>query len=310
MGRVSAAGPAAALIERLWEVTLAGSSVVFVLTMAALAYAVWRRRDGGAVAVSDRQVHVGLAASLAVTTVVLFAYLIADLSTDHALGESMHGPGALEVRVTGHQWWWDVEYADSVPARRVHTANEIHIPVGRPVHVALASDDVIHSLWIPALQGKQDLIPQRPTELWIQADSAGVYDGRCAEFCGGPHALMQLQVVAESDEEFRRWYDAQLQPAQPPLDPPAQRGLQLFGARSCSVCHAVRGTDAGSRAAPDLTHLASRRRIAAGTLPNTRGHLAGWVLDPRSVKPGTQMPLNPLPPAELDAVLAYLESLR
>jgi cytochrome c oxidase subunit 2 len=306
---MNSAGPEAALIERFWHVTLPLMSIVFALTMAALAYASWHAR-GKNPPLAESRVHVALTAVLGVTAVVLFGYLIADLFVDRALAQPMHARAAVTLKVTGHQWWWEVEYEDSVPARRVLTANEIHIPVGEPVHIDLASADVIHSLWVPVLQGKKDLVPQRPTDVWIQADSAGVYEGHCAEFCGGPHGQMNFQVVAEPPEKYRAWYDAQLQPSQTPLDTLAQRGLVVFGSKPCALCHTIRGTAAGSRAGPDLTHLMSRRRIAAGELPNTKGHLAGWILDPQSSKPGAQMPTNPLTPAELEAVLAYLGTLK
>jgi cytochrome c oxidase subunit 2 len=203
-----------------------------------------------------------------------------------------------------------VRYEDPQASRSLTTANEIRIPVGRPVRLKLSSRDVIHSFWVPNLHGKKDLVPGHQTLTWFQADTPGVYRGQCAEFCGQQHAKMGMLVIAEPPERFAAWYERQLLPAAEPADSVAAAGQRLFLAKGCVLCHAVRGTPAGSRLGPDLTHLASRLTIAAGTLPNTRGHLAGWVVDPQRLKPGVRMPPNQLAPAELHALLGYLESLR
>src|SRR5581483_5301132 len=162
--------------------------------------------------------------------------------------------------------------------------------------IRLSSSDVIHSLWVPSLAGKKDLIPGHRTSLWLQADTPGVYRGQCAEFCGVQHAKMALLVIAEPPERYRTWL--------------ARRGLAVFLGSSCVLCHAIAGTPAASRMGPDLTHLASRRTLAAGSLPNRRGALAGWIADPQRIKPGSRMPPNPLGPGDLRALLAYLEGLR
>jgi cytochrome c oxidase subunit II len=178
------------------------------------------------------------------------------------------------------------------------------------VQIKAMSRDVIHSFWVPNLHGKRDLIPGQVTNFWIQADRPGVYRGQCAEFCGHQHANMAFNVVAEPMEKFEQWIRGQRQPAPEPDTPEEVRGQQTFLQGPCVMCHTVRGTSAGSRVGPELTHVASRLTIAAGTLPNTRGHLAGWVLDPQSVKPGNRMPPNGLTPNDLQNVLTYLRSLR
>src|SRR5439155_1916968 len=160
--------------------------------------------------------------------------------------------------------------------------------------------DVIHSFWVPNLNGKRDLIPGYTTAIWLQADRAGVYRGQCAEFCGRQHANMALTLVAESQDEFDRWLGAERQSAREPETDAERRGREVLETRQCSVCHTVRGTAAQGRVAPDLTHLATRQTIAAGTLPNTRGHLAGWIIDPQTIKPGNQMPRNLLAAEELE----------
>jgi cytochrome c oxidase subunit 2 len=192
----------------------------------------------------------------------------------------------------------------------VRTANEIHVPVGRPVAIDLKSRDVIHSFWVPNLHGKMDAIPGRVTNTWLQADSPGVWRGQCAEFCGLQHAHMALTVVAHPAHEFEQWLSAQREPATQPTEEIALRGQQVFLSGPCMMCHTIRGTPALSAFGPDLTHVASRRTLAAGTIPNTRGHLAGWILDPQVIKPGTRMPPTALGSEDLQALLAYLERLR
>jgi cytochrome c oxidase subunit 2 len=197
-----------------------------------------------------------------------------------------------------------------VPQQNVTTANEIHVPVGRPVVFEVTSRDVIHSFWAPNLNGKKDLIPGYQRSLWFKADTPGVYRGQCAEFCGHQHAKMAFFIVAEPPAQFAAWLDAQRKPAPQPTDSVAHRGLQVFLASPCVMCHAIQGTSAGATFGPNLTHLASRRTIAAGTLPNTRGNLAGWIVDPQRIKPGANMPPNGLHPQDLQALLTYLQGLK
>lgn len=216
----------------------------------------------------------------------------------------------LQIKVTAHQFWWDVVYVTDDPSLSIHTANELHLPVDAPVYIKLASDDVIHSLWIPNLAGKQDLIPGRDTDLRLLPRKAGLFRGRCAEFCGVQHTNMALDVTVESQADFKRWYEAQMKPAQPPRTALAMAGYNYVTTRECRMCHNVTGTPASGTVAPDLTHFASRRSIAAGTLPMNRGNLYGWVADPQAQKPGTQMPTVGLEPQELHAIVAYLEGLK
>jgi cytochrome c oxidase subunit 2 len=309
------AGPQAAQLEGLWWFAFWISVAAYVLTIAALLYATFRKRREHEPRVlqptlsSERRPVRWIVAATGATIALLTVFLVVDLLTGRAL-EAIERKQALTVRVTGYQWWWRVEYRDTVPSRVVVTANELHIPVGRPVMIEAVSGDVIHSFWVPSLHGKRDLVPGLKNRLWIQADRPGIYRGECAEFCGHQHAKMAFVVVAESQEQFDRWYAGQLREAEPPTDPLRAQGLQVFQSKACAVCHQIRGTLAGGHVAPDLTHLASRRTLAAGALPNTRGHLGGWIVDPQSIKPGTRMPPNNLEPDELHALLAYLEGLK
>jgi cytochrome c oxidase subunit 2 len=309
---VDPAGPQAErLADMTWYLTGVGSAV-FLLVVGFLAYALWRghrRAESAEGPATDRRLALWVSGAVAASAVVLLATLVYNFYTGRALARFADS-GALTVRVTGHQWWWQVEYQDPVYSRRVQTANEIHVPVGRKVRLEVQSRDVIHSFWAPNLHGKLDLIPGYAGTTYFRVDRPGVYHGRCAEYCGLQHARMDFRVVAESPERFAAWYEQQLRAAAAPADAVQQKGQQVFLSRQCVMCHTIRGTQANGRVGPDLTHLAGRGTLAAGTLPNTRGHLAGWVLDPQRIKPGAKMPPNQLAPDELRALLSYLQSLK
>jgi cytochrome c oxidase subunit 2 len=297
-------------------------TAVFLLVMAVLVVAAFRPRGayrGETAHAPDTKPDTGrerrmsrvVIGSVAVTVIILFVLLVSSFLTGRSLNSiAAASESALTVKVTGYQWWWKVQYDNQTAGYIVTTANEIHIPVGRPVLFKLTSNDVIHSFWVPNLHGKTDLIPGHETTTWIRADRAGVFRGQCAEFCGHQHAHMALTVVVESSEQFKTWYDAQLKPAAEPSTPEHTRGRQVFMSSPCVMCHRIGGTDAGGAVGPDLTHLASRTTIAAGTLDNTRDHLAGWVSDSQQIKPGNRMPPNILEPEDLQALLDYLQSLK
>jgi cytochrome c oxidase subunit 2 len=307
------AGIQASRVEGLWWFMLIIAAAVFLLVVAAMLYSAMSRRPRGYPTAEEvrreRRMTVGIIAATVATVVILFVFLIVNFATERALA-SLPGDEAVSVKVTGYQWWWEIEYIDSIASRRVITANELHVPVGAPIRIELESRDVIHSFWIPRLHGKLDMVPGYTNVLWLRADSAGVYRGQCAEFCGHQHAKMAITVVAESRAQFDAWMSLQRQPAPEPVTPQQARGRDVFLEATCLMCHTVRGTPAGGSTGPDLTHLATRGTLAAGTLPNTRGNLAGWILDPQSIKPGVKMPANSLSPADLNALLSYLETLK
>jgi len=257
----------------------------------------------------DEVLNAGVTVGAGVTVLTLFVLLVASVWTGRAVA-SLGADSAVTINLIGHQWWWDAEYENSTPSQRFHTANELHIPVGRPVVLKVTSRDVIHSFWVPNLHGKRDLIPGYTTAIWIQADKPGVYRGQCAEFCGAQHARMALYVTAEPNVDFEKWRMNQQREAVQPAGDPERRGRDVFLRSTCTQCHTIRGTIAGGAMGPDLTHLATRGTIAAGTLPNTRGHLAGWVLDAQSIKPGNHMPPNSIPAGDMQLLLTYLESLK
>jgi cytochrome c oxidase subunit 2 len=281
-------GPGAALAGELGVVLFAGAALIFAAVMALAAYALFgaRRRI-----LSSSRFIVG--AGIVFPTVTLAALLAYSLLRAAALLPA--GEAALRIEVIGEQWWWRVRYEE------FETANEIRIPAGQPVDLYLKSADVIHSLWVPALAGKLDMIPGKTNRLRVVADKPGRWRGQCAEYCGGPHALMALYVVALEPDEFRKWAEAQRRPA--------RRGDALFVAQ-CGACHTVRGTQADGERGPDLTHVASRVSIGAGTLPLNAGTLAAWVSSSQHLKPGNLMPsFGHFSGEELRALGAYLESL-
>ena len=289
------------------------SVAVFVAVLAALAIALLRgtqnqsREDG--LLPSESALSRGVGIAVGVTVAILIALLAASVWTGRTVA-SLQASSAVTIVITGHQWWWEIQYEDAVPSRRLVTANELHIPVNRPVVFKVTSRDVIHSFWIPNLQGKRDLIPGYTTAIWLQANRRGVFRGQCAEFCGLQHAHMALDVVAESEEDFESWLAAMRLPARAPPDPAVSRGRDVFMQSRCAACHTIRGSGSAGQIAPDLTHIATRGSLGAGTLPNTPENLAAWILDPQRAKPGNQMPPNPLTVDDLRALVAYLETLR
>jgi cytochrome c oxidase subunit 2 len=306
-----AAGVQAERIEHLWWLMFWVTLVVTLLVLGMLALAVWRGRQHAQPQSpsGDPKLLTQVGLATAATVVILFGLLVASVLTSRSIA-SQRDESALIIDVTAYQWWWNVEYQHPEPAQRVRTANEIHLPAGRTVAIKLLSTDVIHSFWVPALHGKLDAIPGHATTLWLRADTPGVYRGQCAEYCGAQHAHMGLVVIVEPAEEFERWIQAQRVTAPPPSTAIAARGLHLVETGSCALCHTVRGTMAGGRQAPDLTHLASRSTIAAATLPRTNESVDRWIADPHGIKPGTRMPTIGLSADDRRAIVAYLEQLR
>ena len=342
------AGPAADQIGDLWNMMLVTSAIVTVLVFAALAWAIFRRRPPDATPEADRpadtrgerlndesggrgledvgrpwservgarvMIYAGFvfpAVVLGIVLVFTMRALAAISLPSHALASPDQVPaaGEIAVKVIGRQFWWEIEYLDAEPRRRFETANEIRIPVGARVTVQLASNDVIHSFWVPGLAGKMDLIPGRTNALWIEADRPGVWRGQCAEFCGVQHANMALVVVAEPRASWEAWAQRQREPAPSPADSAAALDREAFLTSGCVLCHAVRGTDARGELGPDLTHLASRLTLAAGMLPNSEGHRYGWIANPQAIKPGNHMPAVPLTVEQLHAIVRYLGTLQ
>jgi cytochrome c oxidase subunit 2 len=309
------AGDQARDIDAVWRTMLAVCGLMYVLVLGFLVWALWRARRSRADALpatghtpAESVLERGLTGWAALIVAGLIVLTTVSFLVDRSLAEI--GPDPLRIKVTGNQWWWDVEYRGEGPSGTLTTANELHLPVDRPAVIELVANDVIHSFWVPNLSGKTDLIPGRTNYLAVTPRRVGRFRGQCAEFCGLEHAKMAFDVVVDTPETFEAWRLAQLAAAADPAEPLALRGRQVFTSKACVMCHRIQGTEAGGSTGPDLTHLKSRGTIAAGTLPNTRGDLMAWVADPQGIKPGTTMPRVPLSPDELNAVVAYLETLR
>jgi cytochrome c oxidase subunit 2 len=257
---------------------------------------------------TERHLTRTVSASVAATAVIIAGLTLASFFATRSAGQP---DGALlTITVKGQQWWWQIIYANSDPALSFQTANEIHIPVAQDVRIELESADVIHSFWVPSLAGKQDLVPGRTNSLRLRAERPGVYRGQCAEFCGLQHSHMAVMVIAEEPADYERWAALQRRPGVTPATPDAAAGRAAFLAKPCAACHAIRGTPADGTTGPDLTHIGSRKTIAAGLFETTRGSLAAWVADPQTLKPGNNMPMVPLTSTELRNISAYLVSLK
>jgi cytochrome c oxidase subunit 2 len=237
--------------------------------------------------------------------IILSSLMGVNLFSERVIAASAERP-SLTVQIIGHQWWWEIRYPD----QGVVTANELHVPVGQQIKLELSSADVIHSFWAPQLEGKRDLIPGQTNILTFTPDRAGIYRGQCAEYCGRMHAKMAFLVVAEPPDVFAEWVTAQQQPAAAPVTAAAQAGEQVFLHNACVACHTVAGTAAAGKIGPDLTHIASRYTLAAATLSNTPAHRAGWIVNSQALKPGNAMPVMQLQPADLQSLLAWLETLK
>jgi cytochrome c oxidase subunit 2 len=308
------AGEQAHGISLLFWLMVAVCGLMYALVLGFLALAVWRGRRRTAAGPGPLDPPRGnLQRALVIWAGLIVAGLtvliVASFLVDRAIAQARDRQ-ALEVRVTGHQWWWRIEYRDPESGRWIETANELHLPLGRTTRVTLVTADVIHSFWIPTVAQKLDLIPGMSNVLDLTPVRSGWFRGQCAEFCGVQHAHMGFDVKVEPPAAFDRWLARQASPAADPLGTVAARGQQVVISGSCAACHAIRGTAAAGRAAPDLTHVGSRRSIAAGTLRNNRGALQGWVVQPQAHKPGTMMPPTALSPADADAVSRYLIGLQ
>lgn len=317
------AGPYAGSVTLLAWVLFAIGAAVTGIVVAALWLALrgpekWKQRLGG-----ERTIVI---MGIAFPGFVLTALLIWGLTLTASLTRDLSGD-EMRVRITGHMWWFEVEYLGSDGEVLLRDANELHLPVGRTVALELLSADVIHSFWVPNLSGKKDMIPGRLTVLPVRADRTGRFGGVCAEFCGGPHALMGFVTVAHETGDWRQWFTGRTRPRSAVADQnvpgelpqittgggdvgvaSAAAGRALFMESGCGACHRVAGTEANGLTGPDLTHVGSRLSLGAGILPNNRGTMMGWIGDSQSIKPGNRMPsYDMLSADQLEAIAVWLE---
>jgi cytochrome c oxidase subunit II len=300
-------------IYHLSHFVLAITGLIFLIVFSLLTYVVWKFRNSAS---DDKrepaQVYGSTQIELAWTVIPILIVVVLFLATArviHAIQDAPKPAAAVEVTAIGHQFWWEFRY----PALGIVTANEIHIPVSDPANptptfLKLLSADTDHSFWVPALAGKTDLIPNRINEMWMDPHQTGIFLGQCAQYCGTQHAKMLLQVSVQSPEDFETWVRAQKRPSQ--QDEKEVAGKRVFETTACVNCHAVAGTNATGRFGPDLTHLMSRRTLAAGAAENTKENLHLWIQNPDAIKPGSLMPAMKLSDGDLDALVRYLETLQ
>jgi cytochrome c oxidase subunit 2 len=304
-----------AIATLTWFMLIVSVAVILIVSGLLLA-GIWRRRLSPAAQLPGETIvtrpgggvswiYIGVG----VSTGVLFATMIWTVVTLADTSYPPPGEPAARLQVTGHQWWWEVRYLNSDPSQEFSTANELRIPVGKIVEVNLRAGDVIHSFWVPALTGKTDLIPGQENKTWIEADRSGIYRGQCGEYCGQQHAHMAFEVIASPPDQFESWRQQQLQPAVQHAQSNPGGSHDLFVAK-CGICHTVRGTRAQGILGPDLTHVMSRSKIGAATLPNTPAQLAAWIADPQHIKPGNYMPTLSLSGPEMASIRQYVEKLR
>jgi len=291
-------------IAGLAWVLIAGATLIFL----GVCSLVWRAVRRGAGNVRARHWIVGGGVLL---PLLVLTPLLAFSTWRSAQLTSPASQDALVISVTAKMWWWEVRYADPRGGPDIVTANEIHLPAGRPVYLSLASNDVIHSFWVPALGGKVDMVPGRQHGMRVQVDQPGRWRGQCAEYCGEQHARMALFVVADAPDDFAAWLAAQGRPAPVSADPSLARGRAVFLAQRCGACHTVRGVSASASLGPDLTHVGSRSHLGAATVPNSANALAAWIANPHAAKPGVRMPAShDLDPASLQALAAWMAQLK
>lgn len=301
-------GNDASVISGIAWLLFGGGAVIFIGVMILLGMSLRNGRR------SVRPAVWLIGAGIVFPVMVLTSLLIYSVTRSQQLTPPM-SQNALVISVTAKLWWWEVRYRDGATGKDITLANEIHLPVGRPVYLALTSDDVIHSFWVPALAGKVDMLPGRITRLRVTATEAGVLRGQCAEYCGEQHARMALHVVAESPEKFDAWLAGQSKPATEPANALLARGREIFMEQRCAACHTIRGvseeTIAGQTLGPDLTHVGSRLFLGAGVLKNDRDALQNWITHTQKIKPGARMPsFNEIDEEAMFALSSYLEQLK
>jgi cytochrome c oxidase subunit II len=311
---INAAGPAARILAALGLPVCIGFVVVSAIMWGLIAWVAMRRTgsfDEHAPVDAEGGMSWLLIGGFVIPGIVVTGLFVATIAVMRVFPLEHGVKSTAEIRVTGQQWWWRVDYLDGAPQDYFQTANEIHIPVGRPIELELDTRDVIHSFWVPRLHGKVDLVPGVANHIRIQADEPGLYPGECAEFCGLQHAKMRFVVVAEPKDAYEEWKARQRQPAATPIDPAAMRGRKIFMGGPCPMCHSVRGTEALASFGPNLTHFGSRKTLAAGWEPNQLASLHGWIVNAQGIKPGAKMPaLTFFRGAELRDLAAYLEALK
>jgi cytochrome c oxidase subunit 2 len=292
-------------IDQLGNILYVGGAAIFVMVMILAIYGVY----GGSRQINARRWIIG--GGLVFPAVTLSVLLVYSLAVSNDVMPGASSTDTLRIHVIGKQWWWEVRYEQPGSDEPIVLANEVRLPTNQAVELVLSTTDVIHSFWAPSLAGKMDMVPGRTTRMKLQTSEEGTFRAVCAEYCGGQHALMALFVITQDVTEFNEWLAQQKQPITAPTDPFLKLGHDAFFKGDCHTCHTIRGTAANASDGPDLTHIGSRKSLAAGTLNNHVGTMAGWIAGPQDVKPGNKMPDTPVfTGTELRALSAWLGSLQ
>ena len=301
---------AGTVLPLTWGLFILSDVVIIVIAALVIVGVALRARSGniGDIPLLDSRATSWIAIGVGVSTLIIIGFVAWSSITLANIALPPTNP-ALTIQVRAHQWWWEFRYVNKDPSQSFVTANEIHIPVGKPVRFELQSADVIHEFWVPNLAGKTQTIPGQTNVTWLEADKPGFYRGECTQFCGKQHAHMILAVFADAPDSFEAWRKDQLSDASIPKAKEASLGELDFVAH-CAACHTVRGTVAHGDLGPDLTHLMSRSTIAAGTLPNNPGYLSGWIANPQRLKPGALMPDLDISGSDLDSIRSFLLTLK
>jgi cytochrome c oxidase subunit II len=299
--------PLARAIYDLGIVSTIIFALIFVVVTGAITFSIFRFRTRAGEP-DPRQILGNRKVEIAWTIIPFLIVILLFVMTLGAMNRADPPPApSPDLVITGHQFWWQVDY----PGSGVITANEIHIPTGKPLSVRLESKDVLHEFWVPKLTRKMSNVPGQPNHIWLQADKTGDYIGQCSEFCGTQHAWMRILVVADEPAQFEEWQRAQLQPAQAATTDVMAKGLAVFQTSTCINCHAIRGVaGADLRVAPDLTHVGSRKQLASGMMDNTPANMRLWLKSPQHIKPGALMPDFTLTDEQLDQLATYLSTLK
>ena len=306
----NALDPQSPLARAIYDLGIASSVVfalIFVIVTSAITFSIFRFRTRAGEA-DPTQIQGNRKVEIAWTIIPFLIVIFLFVITLSAMNRADPPPApSPDLVITGHQFWWQVDY----PTSGVATANEIHIPTGKPLSVRLESADVLHEFWVPKLTRKMSNVPGQPNHIWLQADKPGTYIGQCSEFCGTQHAWMRILVVADEPAQFQEWQRAQLQPAQATTTDVTAKGRTVFQTTSCINCHAIRGVaGANLRVAPDLTHVGSRKQLASGMIDNTPANMRLWLKSPQHIKPGALMPDFNLTDEQLDQLATYLSTLK
>jgi cytochrome c oxidase subunit 2 len=314
------ASPQGLNISDLFNATVIIALAVLALVLGVLFYSIvrFRAKPNGrepSQTHGNRRLEIAWTVATAVVLLIMFGITVPIMNRTQPPSAN---PAFDDIVVVAHQWWWEIRY----PHSGVVTANEIHLPVGKRMQVALQSGDVVHAFWIPQLNGKFDHAPGQTNHIWLEADRPGIYSGACSEYCGGPHAWMLLRAIAQTPAQFAAWERQQARPSPAANPGPAAKstpgsnaqlaaqGAMMFGQLACVGCHAIAGTPYQVMVGPSLSHVGSRQTLAAGVLTNTPENMARWISNPQAIKPGNHMPSLQLAPDQVRAVTAYLESLK